>query len=151
MNFYDSMEKRDYEKFIDFSEKTNLFESSTATTRGASHDVSATTRDNRIVICELKSRFVNIDTYNDIFIEPIKVNELIGFIDKGIQSLYINFFDDGKVAIWNFKKPLNMKYYPKVRVRDYGDNKMKEVPRFSLLKEEAIIYKKTENGYERDK
>jgi hypothetical protein len=60
--------------------------------------------NNRMVACEYKKRDLNLNSYNDYIIEYYKWESLNKYVKIGCDALYINEFNDNKVAIWNIGK-----------------------------------------------
>lgn len=138
-NFYDYQESVDLQYLNFLNSKTNWWTSITPTARFSHTDATGTDLKGNKYHFELKERFINPDSFNDIFIEPLKVRELEEMAKNGYRALYVNFFNRGKdVYIWNFSKPLEKSFYPNQRIWDCGAKKYKYQDRYGLFKKDAI-------------
>lgn len=105
----DKGESLDVMKFEQLTLKHGYFLSWKPNTKGANLDVEAVDKSNRKCVIELKTRFVNHDKYADYMIEADKLADLLlETKNNDTIPLYVNFFKDDKVAIWNLKKDLTI-------------------------------------------
>ena len=140
-------EINDYELLQDFNKVLKLNELGKCPDKYTT-DASGYTTDGRYINVELKSRNININTFNSIYIESHKVGDMLldYVVDKKIP-LYVNFLSDGHVVVYNLAE---LKHRPKkVAKRIYS--KLYEgfelAKREELQLDDAWIYQKTNGIY----
>lgn len=102
---------------------------------------------NRTFNIEIKNRNINHNQYSTILIESDKYGKAWNdYIYDGREQLYINFFKDDYMLIWNLSKKLKHKpQYSPWRLKSENYGQVCE-GRFGLYVEDAAIYKITKNG-----
>lgn len=86
---------------------TSIFKSIEKNSENYPIDYNFITKKGSEGVAELKIRYININTYNSIFIEPAKLQHLQDEYLKGNLALYINWmFDYKHVWILNIKKTI---------------------------------------------
>lgn len=140
--FYLKMEIEDFKKLIELNSSLQWFKRLERNELMDKVDVKAIDIKGRNINIELKSRTCNIDTYSEIFIEESKYDELMKrYKEDGCIPLYINFFNDDKVAIWDLRKTKHLrKDY--IRIFNKGSEKMEDVTRYMLSAKDSLKYKK---------
>ena len=99
--------------------------------------------EGRYVEIELKRRYINVDTYKTIIIEPYKMqyaNE-----NKDTIQLYVNFTNDNHAIVFNLHRIGNAtktEYDIPSKLYD----RIKTSNRYNLPMSNAWIYKKDENN-----
>ena len=162
-NYFETNEKQDFKKLIEFNSKTHLFDGIEETPEKHHTDATAYTSTKlgeiRRFNIELKNR--NLNLLNDgrlsgttsngsfycdtIWIEDHKIADmLLDYID-GLEGLYINFLNDGKTLIFNLhklsKRPLKSK---EMNIKSRGYGKFEMAKRQGLYIVDAAIF--DENG-----
>lgn len=146
--YFETNEKNDLQMLYEFNYATKLFQSITPTKENSQIDAIGK-HNNREFAIELKHRYINLEKYKSIMIEPYKYLELKleeEFNDR--EGLYINFLMDGTVVIFHMDK---LKKKPKftihnIRSEGYQVNQLQE-RRYHLDLKDAVIYKKENNEY----
>lgn len=111
-------------------------------------DASGFTQDGRYIEIELKRRYINVDTYKTIIIEPYKMK--YAREHKDIIQLYVNFTDDGYAIVFNLNdinNPVENMYDIPSKLYE----RVKASKRYELPIKDAWIYKKENNKYKRIK
>lgn len=146
LNYFNDNENTDFKLLEEFNEKTRYFNDIERCREKNVIDAIATRGEN-IFNIELKMRYVDINKYNSIFIEPNKVAVLLlEYQLYGKIPLYINFFQDiNCVAIWNLSKITSFGYNPSVTINDKGYEKNKKESRILLYTRDACINIKNNN------
>ena len=112
------------------------------TPKGYDTDASGYTKG-RYVEIELKRRYINVDTYKTIIIEPYKMqyaNE-----NKDTIQLYVNFTNDNHAIVFNLHRIGNAtKTEYDIPSKLY--ERIKTSNRYNLPMYNAWIYKKDENN-----
>lgn len=149
-NYYNEQEENDEKLLHYFNNRVKFFQQINFTPRGTNYDAECIDVSGRTCHIEMKNRYYDYDKINDIYIEPNKFMTMTERSINGKIPLYINFFNNGEyVVIHNLGSPLTIKYIPFVKIHDKGDGREKIVQRFSLPKNEGIIFKKEGDGYVR--
>lgn len=148
MNYFETNEKNDLQMLYEFNYVTKLFDSITPTEEKSQIDATAK-RKNREFSIEIKHRYINLEKYQTIMIEPYKYLELK--LEKefnGKDGLYINFLADGSVVIFNISKLKTRPHFTihNIRSEGYEVNQLQE-RRYHLNLKDAAIYKKENNNY----
>lgn len=146
-DYFETNEKNDLQMLYEFNYNTKLFQSIKPTEEKSQIDAIAKKRDRQFAI-ELKHRYINLEKYKSIMIEPYKYLELkLEYIYNGREGLYINFLHDA-VVIFNIEK---LKYRPKFTVHNIRSGGYDAVQlnerRYHLDLRDAVIYKKENNEY----
>lgn len=139
-NYFKSNEDNDFEMLVKFNEETKYFDEIVRSEDKNVIDAMALKGDKCFNI-ELKMRYMDINKFNSIYIEPNKVAKLLlEYQINGIIPLYINFFQNqNTVAIWNLSKITSYEYEPCVKIWDEGHGKYKYEARFCLYPRDACI------------
>lgn len=104
------------------------------------------TASTRTFDIELKYRNIKHNQYNTILIESDKyANALNNFIFDQKEQLYINFFEDGYMMIFNLLKLKHKPKYSPWRLKSENYGQVVE-GRFELSVKDAILYKINSNG-----
>ena len=148
MNYFETNEKKDLQMLYEFNHETRLFDSITPAKEKSQIDATAK-RKNREFAIELKHRFINLEKYQSIMIEPYKYLELK--LEKEFNErdgLYINFLADGTVVIFNISRLKTRPHFTihNIRSQGYEVNQIQE-RRYHLDLKDAVIYKKENNNY----
>lgn len=148
MNYFEENEKNDLQMLYEFNHETRLFDSITPTKEKSQIDATAIHKNRKFAI-ELKHRFINLEKYQTIMIEPYKYLELK--LEKefnGMDGLYINFLADGTVVIFNISRLKTRPHFTihNIRSQGYEVNQIQE-RRYHLDLKDAVIYKKDNNNY----
>lgn len=147
-NFYDSMEKTDYNKLCEFNNQVNWFKNDTVkpTQRFGKTDATAIDKKNRKVHIELKTRegeLLDYKRFGDVLVEPRKLNTFTDILESGYtldeRCLYMNFVDDG-IIIFNFNDIDTIRVIPNHRHYNKGKQEFEYETRFALPINKAIIY-----------
>lgn len=112
------------------------------TPKGYDTDASGYTKG-RYVEIELKRRYINVDTYKTIIIEPYKMqyaNE-----NKDTIQLYVNFTNDNHAIVFNLHRIGNAKI-TKYDIPSKLYERIKTSNRYKLPISNAWIYKKDEKN-----
>ena len=147
-DYFKENEKNDLQMLYEFNYKTKLFDSITPTKEKSQIDATAK-RKNREFAIELKHRFINLEKYQSIMIEPYKYLELK--LEKEFNErdgLYINFLADGTIVIFNISRLKTRPHFTihNIRSQGYEVNQIQE-RRYHLDLKDAVIYKKENNNY----
>lgn len=139
-NYFKSNEDNDFEMLVKFNEETKYFDRIERCEDKNVIDAKALKGDKQFNI-ELKMRYMDINKFNSIYIEPNKVAKLLlEYQINGTIPLYINFFQNqNTVAIWNLSKITSYEYEPCVKIWDEGHGKYKYEARFCLYPRDACI------------
>lgn len=160
--FFDDNENRDYELLKDFNSKLNL--TNLGRTKYLSTiDASGITSTEDIAMIELKYRNYDIAkdgeykivnkkgtfTGNTVFIESHKASSLyIASVCLKTIPLYINFFDNGYVVVYNM---LKLNHEPvetdERKIYSKGYQSFEMAKRIELSLKDAYIYRKENNEY----
>lgn len=145
--YFDKYEDKGWNALTGFNETYRMFSTLNKLNKDEDNhmtncdiDASGTSKDRKFAI-EIKNRNVSIDQYDTIFIEDYKMADLLlYYMVHGLEPLYINFFNDGNVAIWNLK---NLKEKPQERVMSirsggYNANQLTE-RRYELRLSDAVV------------
>lgn len=109
-------------------------------------DASGLTKDNQVVNMELKARNCNINTYDTLMLETHKGYTLLDeYIKHKRIPLYINFMQDGNVAVFNLLKAEGYMKRETTHSKLYGNGEY-QYKQYLPLKS-AWIYKKQNNKY----
>lgn len=160
-NYFETNEKRDWERLIEFNCKTHLFDHIEQTNEKHHTDATGYSTnklgETRLFNIELKNRNLNllddgrisgcsgngIFYDNTIYVESHKVADmLLDYID-GLEGLYINFMADGKTVIFNLnkltKRPMKSRM---MNIRSKGYGKFEMAKRQGLYLVDAAIFNK---------
>lgn len=108
-NHCDEHEHKDVKKFSKWNEEQGYFNTWTPNLKGSDVDIEAVDGKGRKYHIELKSRWMPSNRYTTYMIEGDKLADLlIATKNNDTIPLYINFFDDNAVAVWNLKKDLTI-------------------------------------------
>lgn len=144
MTFFQLKESEDLKLLNHLNESKKWFKSIKPTKEFSKFDVKAVTKDDRKCNIELKSRNMSANQFEDVFIEESKFYELLGryYQNKEIP-LYINFFNDGIVLIFNLLNvgDIEERY---VTIYNKGKGIYEDVKRIALNNKKAIIVKNNE-------
>lgn len=151
-NYFDNMEDIDAQYLEDFNNKMGWFNKLERQPRFNMIDFKAIDRNGRKINIELKTRNISINSFDNIFIEPLKYNNMITLWRYYIEKpLFINFFDDGNdlyVVVWSLvdmEKP----EITTVEIFNPGKNKKETVERYLLPLKKGACYRKNNDTYER--
>lgn len=146
-NYFQMNENNDFEMLIKFNEETKYFDRIERCEEKNVIDAIAWKGDKRFNI-ELKMRYMDINKFNSIFIEPNKVAVLLlDYQINGIIPLYINFFQNSNtVAIWNLSKITSYGYNPSVQINDKGYERSKRESRILLFTRDACVNTRENNN-----
>lgn len=138
--YRENSEKKDIRLFRWWNNEHRQFTDWTPCETFAPYDIDATSKQGNRVKIELKYRNAPSTKYSTWFIEADKLADglLFATID-GYIPLYLNFFEDGKVAIWRLDK---LKKYPKkhkIHRKNEGYNVDDEMPGYKLPIDEAYM------------
>lgn len=112
------------------------------TPKGYDTDASGYTKG-RYVEIELKRRYINVDTYKTIIIEPYKMQYAND--NKDTIQLYVNFTNDNHAIVFNLHRIGNAtKTEYDIPSKLY--ERIKTSNRYNLPMSNAWIYKKDENN-----
>ena len=144
--YFKGNEDNDYTMLKNFNNIVKLFDNVERCSEKNVIDATASRNDKSFNI-ELKMRYVDINKYDSIFIEPNKVCVLLlDYLTKGIIPLYINFFQtENTIAIWNLARITTYGYNPSVRINDLGYETYKNESRILLYTRDACIYTRDNN------
>ena len=142
-NWYNSNEEYDFNLFSSITSGV-LF--STIVQGEKYGDDAYATAGTRYFNIEIKNRHINHNQYNTILIESDKyANALNNFIFDKREELYVNFFKDGYMMVWNLNNLKTKPKYSPWRIKSEVYNRVCE-GRFELSTKDAALYKITENG-----
>ena len=151
-NYFDSQENACTKLLEEFNDQLNWFNGLTANTRLSEIDFKCTDRKGRLTHVEIKQRKGTIEDfkkYGDVLIEPGKIYALTRIMESGHtnneQRLYFNFVDDG-VIIFNLNNIAQVNFYPNHKQRNYGKGTVEYEDRMGLKMQDAIIFKKDDDG-----
>lgn len=136
-------EENDFNLLLQFNQKLKLKELG-RTPQKYPTDASGYTQDNKYVELELKRRFINIDAFDTLFIEPYKLQCMT--MDKKMIPLYVNFLDNDIIVIFNLSKIKNPKK-TQHNIPSKLYERIKQSNRYELPIKQAWIYKKENNTY----
>lgn len=139
-NYFKTNEDNDFEMLVKFNEETNFFDKIERCDEKNVIDAIAWKNGKQFNI-ELKMRYMDINKFDGIFIEPNKVAKLLlEYQINGTIPLYINFFQNqNTVAIWNLSKIKKYGYNPSVQINDKGYERHKRESRFELYCRDACV------------
>lgn len=147
MNYFDNNETIDYSMLVQFNEQTKMFQQLRPTKKGSPTDAVGKhytkIGEKRTFNIELKHRYCSIDQYPTVYIEDYKMSDML--LHQHIfmiEPLYINFYNDGYVAIFNLAKLTSMPKCEIVNVYSGGKRaEQKQERRYCLDLFDACIYK----------
>lgn len=139
-------EEKDYKLFADFSSTLKLKQIG-RTKEMSPTDASGYTQDNQYVNIELKSRNLDINKYDSLFIEGHKYASLMKGIYVGKIPLYINFMKNDIIAVYNLKKLKEEPRQEHKRVWSETYQAFEHDLKLYLPIKEAWIYKKENDKY----
>ena len=140
MNYFEQNEHDDLQLFYEFNAEHRLFDSITPMRIKSQYDAIAVHKNRKFAV-ELKRRFVQLKTYDSVFIEAYKLAAMmLEYTVNHLEPLYICFLHDA-VLIFNL---LKLKTMPKLRILDIeskGYEKMQcQERRYLLDINDAVIY-----------
>ena len=157
--YFENNEERDWELLQAFNEKTGLFDELTKANEKHYTDASGYTvnklGDIRKWNIELKYRNLNLlddgrisgaterGSFFDetIFIESHKIADMLLDNINGLEPLYINFLNDGKVIVYNLTKlTLRPKKTGNMNIKSKGYGKFEVAKRQGLYIKDAAIF-----------
>lgn len=142
-HYYESWESYDFNTLTSLT-SGNIF---TYIEKGEKYGVDAyATASTRTFNIELKYRKIPHNKYATILIESDKyANAMNDYLFDGREQLYINFFNDGYMLIWNLNKLRHKPKYSPWRLNSERYGQVCE-GRFELMIEDAAIYIITPSG-----
>lgn len=144
IRIFDYYENSDYNKLLDFNNKTHIFKEIVPAEYMEYYDASACTITNQGSRIELKSRKATTFQYDTLFIEDTKLNIIVDYMIYNDLPLYINFMEDGNTVIFNlnFSKWKNRPDYKKQRTYSPSYESWEYQGKNYLPISEAFIYDK---------
>lgn len=139
--YFDRTESEDALRMMRLANETGWWKTVTQNEYGAEIDFEGDTSDNRHMLMEVKYRDMNADKYEEYFIESDKLADC--YIHATITNstpLYINFFKDGKVLIWNLLKLKTPPIKEKIRRENKGFGTMEVNNIYKLAASDAYQY-----------
>lgn len=106
-DYFTMSESRDTELFARLNDLHGWFTEWQRTPKFGEYDVTAVDTKGRQCVIELKYRDLPSDAYDSYIIESDKLTDGLLYHLRGIKPLYVNFFNDGKVLIWDLSNPDN--------------------------------------------
>lgn len=150
MNYYEQNETMDNSNLEKFNKYINWFTKMERQGHFSRIDWLCVDTKNRNCSVELKTRFVDINKFDTIFIEPDKYQCMINkYNNEGYIPLYINFMQDADhVAVFDLRKfnKNNTETISKI-ILDKGDNQVKKVDRMLLPVRQCSYYEFENNKY----
>lgn len=145
--YANTSEQHDYEKLQDLNRLLKIRELGKRPDKDTT-DASGYTQDGQEVNIELKSRNININTFQTIYIESHKIADML--LDYNIDHkipLYINFLQDDYVVMFNLAM---LKHRPEKIIKPIWSQLYQSFElgkREGLLLDDAWIYQKQNNKY----
>ena len=139
--YFDRAESEDALRMQRLANETGWWTTMTPNEYGAPIDFEGDAIDKRHTLIEVKYRDMDADAYDDYFIEVDKLADC--YLHAALTNstpLYINFFRDGNVLIWNL---LELKTPPgkeKRRRENKGFNTMEVSNVYKLAASDAYKY-----------
>lgn len=152
-NYFNTMEKTDYEKLEQFQSERDWFAEIFQTPKKHPYDASGYTKDGRLAVIELKTRNAVLTqnntlsghNFNDstVFIEEEKIASLLlQYVINDAIPLYINFLQDGTTLIWNLSTLKTLpKHFCDVTIDNKGYKGVQKTYREGLYISDAKVYK----------
>ena len=139
--YFVKTEDEDAFKFEKLAYQTGWWKSIEREAVGSDIDYNGVAIDNRNTIIELKTRNMSVDEYDSYFIESDKLADCFLYAAfYNATPLYINFFEDGKVLIWNLNELETMPTKERLRRKNPGFNTMEVNTLYKLAKSDAYEY-----------
>lgn len=149
-NYYNSQERIDAALMSSLSASTGLWKSMETMPLKTRHDFSGITSSGKKCIIEVKQRIVSSETFKEVFVEPLKLDDFGKALANDFLPLYINFFADDTALVWDMSQAMDCKYQP-ITIYDKGDETYKVVNRIALPTKNAIKFKKENEKWIRTK
>ena len=140
-NYFDDTEDADALRFKHLADETGWWSTITRADYADPYDFTGTAIDNRQMLMELKYRDMDADAYPDYFIEVDKLADC--YLHAAMTHstpLYINFFKDGNVLIWNLLELKTQPIKEKIRRENKGFNTMEVSNVYKLAASDAYKY-----------
>lgn len=150
-DYFNESEKKCIDKLIEFNQGTGFFSKleQTGATKGKTveGDASGYTSDGRTVLIEMKNRNINLFDYETVYINAKKVAKMM--LEHSIYQtipIFVAFFKNGDVGIWNLTKLTKYKYYPLVKSYSKGYGKDEYSEQIGVYPIDAKVYGKDNDG-----
>lgn len=140
-NYFDSTEDDDALRFERLAEETGWWSTISRADYADPYDFTGTAIDNRQTLMELKYRDMNADAYDDYIIEVDKLADC--YLHAAMTHstpLYINFFKDDNVLIWNLLELKTPPVKQKIRRSNKGFDTMEVSNVYKLAASDAYMY-----------
>ena len=140
-NYFDSTEDEDALRFERLAEETGWWSTISRADYADPYDFTGTAIDNRQTLMELKYRDMNADAYDDYIIEVDKLADC--YLHAAMTHstpLYINFFKDDNVLIWNLLELKTPPVKQKIRRANIGFDTMEVSNVYKLAASDAYMY-----------
>lgn len=106
------------------------------------HDAEVVGANGKFAV-EIKTRTCAHDAYDTNLIKGTKILAMQALAKKGFVPIYVNFYNDGYVRVWNLMKlrtcVMEMKYVRKTQMNDYSA--MEEQPYYHLSMADSRTFK----------
>lgn len=139
--YFDRTEDEDALRMQRLADETGWWSSVTPNEYGAPIDFEGDAIDKRHTLIEVKYREMDADAYDDYIIEVDKLADC--YLHAAMTHstpLYINFFKDGNVLIWNLLELKTRPTKEKVRRENKGFNTMEVSNVYKLAASDAYKY-----------
>ena len=140
-NYFDDTEDADALRMQRLADETGWWSSVTPNEYGAPIDFEGYAIDKRHTLIEVKYREMDADAYDDYIIEVDKLADC--YLHAAMTHstpLYINFFKDGNVLIWNLLELKTPPTKQKIRRENKGFNAMEVSNVYKLAASDAYKY-----------
>lgn len=140
-NYFDSTEDEDALRFERLAEETGWWSTISRADYADPYDFTGTAIDNRQMLMELKYRDMDADAYPDYIIEVDKLADC--YLHAAMTHstpLYINFFKDDNVLIWNLLELKTPPVKQKIRRANKGFDTMEVSNVYKLAASDAYMY-----------
>ena len=139
--YFDRTEDADALRMQRLANETGWWSTMTQNEYGAPIDFEGDAIDKRHTLIEVKYRDMDADAYDDYFIEVDKLADC--YLHAAMTHstpLYINFFKDGNVLIWNLLELKTQPIKEKIRRENKGFNTMEVSNVYKLAASDAYKY-----------
>ena len=139
--YFDRTEDEDALRMQRLATETGWWSTITPNEYGAPIDFEGDAIDKRHTLIEVKYRDMDADAYDDYFIEVDKLADC--YLHAAMTHptpLYINFFKDGNVLIWNLLELKTMPIKEKIRRANKGFDTMEVSNVYKLAASDAYKY-----------
>lgn len=139
--YFDRTEDEDALRMQRLANETGWWTTVTPNEYGAPIDFEGDAIDKRHTLIEVKYRDMDADAYDDYFIEVDKLADC--YLHAALTHstpLYINFFRDGNVLIWNLLELKTQPTKQKIRRENKGFNTMEVSNVYKLAASDAYKY-----------